>query len=98
MKNSHTAKIIITTGFAVFIAGGLCSAVTSKITRHTSAADLLKGEIAGTVIDSEGTIKLAREATEIDCGRLLKDVWIINAVVADSGRKIYILGPAQMAT
>jgi len=90
MKNSCTTKIIITAGLAVFVVAGLCSAVTSRITRHTSAADLLKGETAGAVIDSEGTIKLAREATEIDCGRLLKDVWIINAVVADSAGNIYL--------
>jgi len=90
MKNSCTTKIIITAGLAVFVVAGLCSAVTSKITRHSSAADLLKGETAGTVIDSEGTIKLAREATEIDCGRLLKDIWIINAIVADSAGSIYL--------
>jgi hypothetical protein len=90
MKNFYVREIIITAGFAVLIFGGLSSAVTSKITRHGSAADLLKGEIAGTVIDSEGTIKLARGAAEIDCGRLLKDVWIINAVVADSAQNIYL--------
>ena len=90
MKNSHTSEIIITAGFAVFIIAGLSGAVTSKITRHNSAADLLKGEIAGTVIDSEGTIKLAREATEIDCGRLLKDVWIINTIVTDNTGAIYL--------
>jgi len=76
MKNSHTTKIIISAGLALVVIGGLCGAVTSKITRHASAADLLKGETAGTVIDSEGTIKLARKATEIDCGRLLGAVYL----------------------
>lgn len=90
MKKSHIRKMILLAGFAVFVLGGSAAAVTSKITRHRSAADLLKGETQNTVIDSEGTIKLAREAAEIDCGRLLKDVWIINAVVADSAGTIYL--------
>ncbi|MHC4482296.1 MAG: hypothetical protein ACYSW4_01980 [Planctomycetota bacterium] len=35
-------------------------AVTSKITRHSSSADLLKGEAKDIVIDSQGTIQLGR--------------------------------------
>jgi hypothetical protein len=90
MKKSHTRKMVLSAGLTMFIVSSLSSGVTSKITRHGSAADLLKGKTENTVIDSEGTIKLAREAVEIDCGRLLKDVWIINTVVADGAGAIYI--------
>jgi outer membrane protein assembly factor BamB len=90
MKKFYFGKITLLTVWAVLVMSGISSAVTSKITRHRSAADLLKGETEKTVIDSEGTIKLAREAVEIDYPRLLKDVWIINTIVADSAGTIYL--------
>ena len=90
MKKFYFGKIILLAVLAVLVMSGISSAVTSKITRHRSAADLLKGETEKTVIDSEGTIKLAREAVEIDYPRLLKDVWIINTIVADSAGTIYL--------
>ena len=90
MKKFYFGKITLLAVLAVFAISGISSAVTSKITRHRSAADLLKGETENTIIDSEGTIKLAREAVEIDYPRLLKDVWIINTIVADSAGTIYL--------
>jgi outer membrane protein assembly factor BamB len=90
MKKSYIGKISLLAASLVLIVNGLSGAVTSHITRHRTAADLLKGETENTIIDSEGTIKLAREATEIDCGRLLKDVWIINTLVTDSAGTIYL--------
>jgi hypothetical protein len=90
MKKFYFGKITLLTVWAVLVMSGISSAVTSKITRHRSAADLLKGETEKTVIDSEGTIKLAREAVEIELPRLLKDVWIINTIVADSSGTIYL--------
>ncbi len=90
MKKFYFGKISLLAVLAVFAISGISSGVTSKITRHRSAADLLKGETERAVIDSEGTIKLAREAVEIEYPRLLKDVWIINTIVADSAGTIYL--------
>ncbi|HIJ71168.1 MAG TPA: hypothetical protein HPP87_07370 [Planctomycetes bacterium] len=90
MKISHLKRTIETIIIIVFVAAGLSGAVTSRITRHSSAAEMLKGETENTVIDSEGTIKLARQTTEIDCAGLLKDVWIINTIVTDPAGDIYL--------
>lgn len=64
-------------------------AVTSQITRHSSAAQLIKGETCDVVIDSEGTIELARHFELIDLGVLLDRTWTINSIVADSKGNIY---------
>ena len=90
MKKFYIRKTFLLAAAVMLMLGGLCPAVTSKITRHRTATDLLKGETENTIIDSEGTIKLARDAAEINCGRFLKDVWIINSVVADSAGTIYL--------
>ena len=65
-------------------------AVTSQVTRHTSAADLLKGQTENVIIDSQGTIELARQSTELDLGGLLDETWTVNCIVADSKGNIYI--------
>ena len=90
MKKLHIRKVSLLAASAMLMLSGMCPAVSSKITRHQTAAQLLKGETENTIIDSEGTIKLAREAKEINFGRLLKDVWIINTVISDSAGAIYL--------
>jgi hypothetical protein len=65
-------------------------AVTSKITRQSSAEDFLKGETEETIVDSAGTITLARRATEVNCGTLLRDVWSINSVVTSGDGTVYL--------
>ncbi len=44
-----------------------CLAVSSKVTRHTSSTDLLKGRIENVVIGSRGTIQLGRAAESTIC-------------------------------
>ena len=39
-----------------------CWAVTSKVTRHSSSVDLLRGQTEDIVVSSEGTIQLGRAA------------------------------------
>ena len=58
-------------------------AVSSKITRHSSSVDLLKGETEDVVVGSQGTIQLGRawEAVVED----FVDVWSINSVVVSGG-------------
>ena len=45
-----------------FLSSSTCLAVTSKITRHSSGEDLLKGEVENVVVSSEGTLQIGRAA------------------------------------
>lgn len=65
-------------------------AVTSVITRHNSGPDFLKGDAENIVIDSIGTLRLGRRTTHVDCGNLLKDVWSVNCLLADSRGALYL--------
>lgn len=65
-------------------------AITSVITRHNSGPDFIKGDTENIVIDSTGTLRLARRTTHIDCGDLLKDVWAINCLLADSRGALFL--------
>jgi hypothetical protein len=62
-------------------------AVTSKITRHSSSAELMKGQAEGIVIDSKGTIQLGRSAERLV--ENFEDVWSINTIVV-SGGTVYL--------
>lgn len=64
-------------------------AVTSKVVRHSSSSDLLKGKVEKVVVSSRGTIQLGR-AAEALTGDFdgFADVWSINSIVAD-GETIY---------
>lgn len=65
-------------------------AVTSVITRHNTSADFLKGDTENVVVDSAGTLRLARRTTHVDCGDLLKDVWAVNCLLADNRQALYL--------
>jgi hypothetical protein len=77
-----------------------CWAVTSKVTRHSSSADLLKGRTKDIVVDSQGTIQLGR-AAEVMIGRFedliqaadakesVSEPWSINSIVV-SGGTVYL--------
>jgi len=78
--------------FAVLLGltlSSLCSAVSSKVVRHRSSSDLLKGNVRKVVVSSRGTIQLGR-AAEAMTGDFdgFADVWSINSIVAD-GDTIY---------
>ncbi len=64
-----------------------CAAVSSKITRHGSSTDLLKGKLENVVVGSRGTIQLgsAWEAMVEE----FEDVWSVNSIVA-SGGTVYV--------
>ncbi len=66
------------------ICSSLCHAVSSKVVRHSSSSDLLKGEVKNTVISSRGTIQLGRaaEAMKGDFDQFAK-TWSINSIVVD---------------
>ncbi len=87
MKHS-TLKTLLLVG-AVLISTGHAPAVTTVVTRHVRAADFLAGQAEGTVIDSEGTITLAPATLHVEMDALLKNVWSINALVADGAGGVY---------
>lgn len=65
-------------------------AVTTAVTRHARAADFVKGTTRDTVIDSQGAITLASVTAPVDLGPLLRNVWTINALVADNTGALYL--------
>ena len=65
----------------------LCRGVTSKVTRHSSSQDFLKGEANDVIIGSRGTIQLSRLAEVLV--KQFDDVWSINAIVV-SGDTVYM--------
>jgi len=70
-----------------YLSGSACWAVSSKITRHASSLDLLKGETENIVIGSRGTIQLGRAAETLLPE--FEDVWSINSIVV-SGGTVYV--------
>lgn len=71
-----------------------CPAVNSKVVRHTSSADLLKGRTEKVVIGSRGTIQLGRAGeTLIDQFRDFNDVWSINSIVVSGGTVYFGTSP-----
>ncbi len=70
-----------------YFSSSACWAVSSKITRHASSSDLLKGETENIVIGSRGTIQLGRAAETLLPE--FEDVWSINSIVV-SGGTVYI--------
>ena len=70
-----------------FWCGQACWAVSSRITRHSSSADFLKGEVQDAVIGSQGTIQLGRSAEALVAE--FEDVWSINSIVV-SGGTVYL--------
>jgi hypothetical protein len=61
----------------------LCLAVTSKVTRHNSSADLSAGKTKDVVVGSKGTLELGR-ASEVLVDKF-DDVWSINSIITNGG-------------
>jgi outer membrane protein assembly factor BamB len=84
-------------GFAVLVCLVLSSAsfaVSSKVTRHTSSSDLLKGRNEKVVIGSRGTIQLGRAAEPlIKQFKGFDDVWSINSIVVSGGTVYFGTSP-----
>lgn len=78
---------LLSFSFLSYLPNSACWAVTSKITRHTSSADFLKGQAEDVVISSRGTVQLGR-VTEV-LAEQFEDVWSINSIVT-SGGQIYL--------
>ena len=83
-----------------YLSGPYCWAVTSKVTRHSSSADLLKGRTKDVVVGSEGTLQLGRAAEVIvekledlcrtaNAKKSTSEPWSINSIVV-SGGTVYL--------
>lgn len=64
-------------------------AVTSVITRQNQSEDFLKGKIENIMIDSDGTLRLARKSETVIEPDSLIGVWTINTLLAESGGAVY---------
>ncbi|MHC4324853.1 MAG: hypothetical protein ACYSUX_11340, partial [Planctomycetota bacterium] len=74
--------------------GSTCLAVSSKVTRHSSSSDLLKGRTEKVVIGSRGTIQLGRAAESlIKRFKSFTDVWSINSIVVSGGTVYFGTSP-----
>jgi hypothetical protein len=82
---------VVSLGWALSSTG---LAVNSKVVRHTSSADLLKGRTEKVVIGSRGTIQLGRAAeTLIDRFRGFNGVWSVNSIVVSGGTVYFGTSP-----
>ena len=69
-------------------------AVTSKITRHKSSSEMLKGKTEKVVIGSRGTIQLGRAARSLSDGSVdFSDVWSINCITVSGGTVYFGTSP-----
>jgi hypothetical protein len=80
-------KCVLAVLIFIFMSASLCPAVTSKVTRHNSSREFLKGEMNDVVIGSRGTIQLGRRAEVLV--RQFDDVWSINSIVS-IGDTVYV--------
>ena len=94
MKDSNTNIRLL---FVVLLSLALnleSMAVSSKITRHNSSSEMLKGEIEKVVIGSRGTIQLGRAAKSLsDQFDDFSDVWSINSIVISGGTVYFGTSP-----
>ena len=86
MINRKSTRVFVLL-FLVFMPALVCEAVTSKVTRHRSSRDFLRGDGNDVVIGSRGTIQLGRRAEVLV--KEFEDVWSINSIVVN-GDKVYV--------
>jgi hypothetical protein len=85
---------LILSALLCLVLSSACLAVSSKVTRHTSSSDLLKGRIEKVVIGSRGTIQLGRAAESlIKEFKGFADVWSINSIVISGGTVYFGTSP-----
>jgi len=88
----RTLMIYVVTSCVLFCSASL--AVSSKITRHSSSSDLLKGKTKDVIIGSRGTIQLGRAAEAlIEQFKEFEDVWSINSIVVSGGTVYFGTSP-----
>ena len=76
--------IISTIALSCLAADSSCLAVTTKITKHSTSADFLKGQAENVVVGSLGTVSLG-QAADTPVSKFKEDVWSINSIVVSGG-------------
>jgi len=90
----HLSCRLTSAALVCLVLSSACSAVSSKITRHTSSSDLLKGRVEGVVVGSRGTVQLGRSAEVlIEEFEGHGDVWSINSMVVSGGTVYFGTSP-----
>ena len=93
-KFGLNCKLTFTALLCILVLSAACLAVSSKVTRHKSSADLLKGKTEKVVIGSRGTIQLGRAAeAAIKEFKDFTDVWSINTIVVSGGTVYFGTSP-----
>ena len=90
MKNCKLLQNALTFFLLPVVFSAPAPAVTSVIMRHNTGAEFLKGDTDNVIVDSNGTLRLARRTVSIDCGDLLKDVWAVNSLLADPRGAVFL--------
>lgn len=73
-------------------------AVTSVITRHAQSEDFLKGKLENLMVDSDGTLRMARRADLLIKQEALVGVWTINTLLAEPDGSAIYLGTSPNGT
>ena len=84
------------TALLCLVLSSACLAVNSKVIRHASSSDLLKGQTEEVVISSRGTIQLGRSAETLLEEEKFEDlggVWSINSIVVSGGTVYFGTSP-----
>jgi hypothetical protein len=94
MTKKYRLNVVLVIFILVFSIVSVCPAVTTKITRQTNSADLLKGTTENVIISSRGTITLGRSA-EVLLNKFegFTDVWSINSMVVSGGTLYFGTSP-----
>jgi uncharacterized repeat protein (TIGR03803 family) len=87
MKIQNSLPVFSAMSLVCLVFSSVCPAVSSKITRHATGPDLLKGKVKDVVVSSRGTIQLGRAADPLV--EDFKDVWSVNSIVVGGGT-IYV--------
>jgi hypothetical protein len=75
-------RIVLALGLALILMSQ-SQAVTSRIYRHSAAADLLKGEIEHVVVSSRGSLQLGLGADVLT--EAFDQVWSVNSIIVHGG-------------
>ncbi len=86
--NFKYAFVLLIISLACLVVPRNCPAVTTKITRHSTSADFLKGHTENAVVGSLGTVSLGQAAQTL-AEKFNNDVWSINSIVV-SGPTVFI--------
>ena len=80
--------------FVCLFFSSVCFGVSSKVTRHSTSSDLLKGRTEKVIIGSRGTIQLGRMSRSlIEKSNQFSDVWSINSIVVSGGTVYFGTSP-----